>query len=100
MDVVDKVTPECNVAVFIGGSGLSLEEMYTAISRNMLVIPIRLVTNLRVQRSHSYLLNSCEAMDLFGRDRTPSQRDGATDFRRTTNETATGSIGYAKNLAG
>lgn len=75
IDVVDKITRECNVAVFLGGSGLSLEEMYVAISRNILVIPIKLKDSSYASSIlHSYLLNNVKAIEYFSFDQSAAAK--------------------------
>jgi hypothetical protein len=74
LDVVDRITRECNIAVFLGGSGLCLEEVQAAIARNLLVIPIRLEGARESKYAssiiHSYLLNNADVLDDFRLDRT------------------------------
>ena len=75
MDVVDRITRECNVVVFIGGSGLALEEVYSAISRNLLVIPVRLIDDAYASNiAYEYFYSNLDAFDRFGSDKSPSAK--------------------------
>ncbi len=75
LDVVDRITRECNIVLFVGGSGLALEEVYSAISRNLLVIPIRLVDDSYASNIvHNYFYMNTETLEKFDSDKSPSAK--------------------------
>jgi adenine C2-methylase RlmN of 23S rRNA A2503 and tRNA A37 len=74
-DVVDRITRECNVAVFVGGSGLSLEEMFSAHVRRLLVIPVKLADQSYASSIiHSFFLNNLPGIEVLESDRSAAAK--------------------------
>lgn len=68
-DIIDKTIRVCNAVIFIGGSGMSLEEFNRANSANKLIIPVSLGNNGYASDTiHAFYSLNLKRMEQFSSD--------------------------------
>jgi len=68
-DVIDKVIRECNVAIFVGGASVCLEEIMQAMSKGKLIIPIKIGDrDYASDVIHEYICGNLDVLERFEGD--------------------------------
>lgn len=76
-DVIGRCLRECQFLVFIGGSGITLDEFHHARLANKVVIPILTGdTTYASDMAHTFLMNHKEELEVMGNDRGYQVKQG------------------------